>query len=68
MEYNNALKTREAWGKKPCDHPHLEKLYYAGAFLVSYVCTKCGEEFTIAQKMEMEEVRKNKKEQLTGSS
>jgi len=58
MEYNDAIKLREVWGKRPCSHPRLEKLYYAGAFLVSYVCIKCGEEFTIAQKMEMDELRR----------
>ena len=60
MEYNTLLKVREAWGKKPCDHPKVEKLYYAGAFLVSYACIKCGAEFTIYQKMEMDEERKSK--------
>lgn len=58
MEYYNFLKVREEWAQKPCDHPKLEKLYYAGAFLVSYACTQCGEEFTIYRKMEMDEIRK----------
>jgi transposase-like protein len=58
MEYNTAIRIREEWGTKPCTHPRLERLYYAGAFLVSYVCTKCGNEFTIAQKMEMDKLKK----------
>ena len=60
MEYNVAQKVKESWGNKPCDHPHLEKEYYVGAFLINYVCTQCGQEFTIAQKLEMDEsVRKH---------
>ena len=58
MEYTTAQKVKESWGKKPCDHPTLEKEYYAGAFLINYICTQCGKEFTIAQKFEMDEVRK----------
>jgi transcription initiation factor IIE alpha subunit len=60
MEYYVALKVKEAWGDKPCDHPHLEKEYYSGAFLVTWVCTRCGQEFTIAQKLEMYQTRKRK--------
>jgi hypothetical protein len=55
MEYYVAQKIRESWGKKPCDHPHLEKEYYVGAYLVNWVCTNCGREFTIAQKLEREQ-------------
>jgi hypothetical protein len=58
MEYYIAQKVKDSWGDKPCDHPHLEKEYYTGAFLTNYVCIRCGKEFTIAQKMEMDEVRK----------
>lgn len=58
MEYFHSLKLREEWGKKPCDHPHFEKIYYAGAFLIVYACTQCGEEFTIARKLEIKEARK----------
>jgi hypothetical protein len=53
MEYVDALKVKEVWGDKPCGHPHLEKEYYTGAFLTNYVCTQCGMEFTIPQKMEL---------------
>jgi hypothetical protein len=58
MEYFTALKLREEWGNKPCEHPQLEKVYFTGAFLINYVCTTCGAEFTIAEKMEIDEIRK----------
>lgn len=58
MEYYESLKIREKWGNKPCDHEHLEKLYYAGAFLTVYACSNCAMEFTIAQKLEMDENKK----------
>jgi hypothetical protein len=59
MEYNSAQKLKDVWNKKPCDHPHLEKEYYVGAYLINYVCIQCGKEFTIAQKLELDEVKKN---------
>ena len=58
MEYADLTRIREAWGDKHCSHPHLEKIFYTGAFLISYACTTCGKEFTIAEKMEMKEKRK----------
>ena len=58
MEYYLAQKAKEAWGIKPCDHPNIEREYYAGAFLTNYICTQCGREFTIAQKLEIDEERK----------
>jgi transposase-like protein len=58
MEYYAAQKQKNSWGKKPCDHPRLEKEYYSGAFLVNYVCSQCGKEFTIAQKLELDKARK----------
>lgn len=57
MEYFVAQKIKEAWGKEPCNHPHIEKEYYSGAFLINYVCTRCGKEFTIAEKLEMDQNR-----------
>jgi transposase-like protein len=53
MEYFYQQQLKASWGDKPCDHPHLEKVYYTGAFLTNYACTHCGKEFTIAQKMEL---------------
>jgi hypothetical protein len=58
MEYLAAQKVKDAWGKNPCDHPNLEKEYYVGAFLVNFVCTQCGQEFTMAQKFERDEALK----------
>jgi hypothetical protein len=55
MEYFAAQKLKESWGEKSCNHPHIEKEFYFGAFLINYVCTQCGKEFTIAQKLEMDE-------------
>lgn len=57
MEYYEAQKLKEARGKKPCDHPAFEKVYYIGAFLITYVCTQCGSEFTISQKLEFDSNR-----------
>lgn len=61
MEYYEAQKIKDAWGNKPCDHPNIEREYYVGAFLTNYICTQCGEEFTIAQKLEINEERKPSK-------
>jgi hypothetical protein len=58
MEYYESLKIRERWGDMPCKHEHLEKLYYAGAFLTVYVCSECAREFSIAEKLEMQEKKK----------
>ena len=62
MEYYAAQKVKESWGDKPCDHPSLEKEYYVGAFLINYVCTQCGREFSIADKLQMDEAAKNQNE------
>jgi hypothetical protein len=58
MEYYVAQKVKDTWGEKPCNHPHLEKEYYTGAFLTNYVCTQCGKEFSIPQKLELDQERK----------
>ena len=58
MVYSEAQKVKEAWGNEPCDHQHLEKEYYGGAFLINWVCIQCGKEFTIAEKLEMDQSRK----------
>ncbi len=64
MEFTDAQKLKEKWGSQSCDHLHLEKMYYAGAFLTVYGCTQCGAEFTIAQKLERDLQRKvNEKSQ-----
>jgi hypothetical protein len=61
MEYYLAQKLKEEWGDKPCDHPRFEKVYFTGAFLINYACTQCGADFTIAQKLEIDEMRKDKR-------
>jgi len=58
MEYYNLQKVRDEWGLKPCEHPSFEKIFYTGAFLTVYCCSACGKEFTISQKMEIDELRK----------
>jgi hypothetical protein len=58
MEYFVAQKVKDTWGKKPCDHQRLEKEYYVGAFLINWVCTQCGKEFTVAEKLDMYQTRK----------
>jgi len=60
MEYNKALKLKEEWANISCDHPKFEKVYYTGAFLLNYVCSQCGADFTVAQKLEIDEMRKKK--------
>jgi hypothetical protein len=64
MEYYNLQKVKDEWGTKPCEHPSLEKIFYTGAFLTTYCCSSCGKEFTIAQKMEMDELRKAASKQV----
>jgi hypothetical protein len=54
MEYSDALKVKESWGDKHCDHPHIEKEVYNGTFLTNYICTQCGKEFTISQKLQID--------------
>jgi len=60
MEYVKSQKLKEEWGDKPCDHPSFEKVYFTGAFLLNYSCTTCGADFTISQKLEIEEARREK--------
>ena len=61
MEYDSAQKLKQEWGNKPCYHPRFEKVYYRGAFLINYACTTCGADFTISQKLEIDENRKIQK-------
>jgi len=58
MEFYESQKLKEKWGNKPCDHPHVEKIFYVGAFLTVYGCKQCGAEISIAQKLEMDKKRK----------
>lgn len=56
MEYQISKKVREEWGSKPCNHPKIEKEYYADTHTLDYVCVQCGKEFTV---LEMLEARDN---------
>lgn len=58
MEFYEAVKIREKWGDRPCEHNHLEKLYYAGAFLTVYACSECAKEFSIAEKLEKDSMKR----------
>lgn len=58
MEYFTAKKVRDEWGNKPCDHPKIEKEYFADTHTIDYVCSQCGKEFTI---LEMFETKANLK-------
>ena len=41
MQIKEAMKLKEAWGDKPCNHPELAKEYELGAATGDYVCTQC---------------------------
>lgn len=43
MQMLAAAKLRQAWGDKPCEHPHIEQEYHLGSNTGEYVCTQCGE-------------------------
>jgi hypothetical protein len=43
MQMDEAKERRKLWGKRPCDHPELEKEYHLGMATGDYVCTRCGE-------------------------
>ena len=42
MQSSEAIKLREKWGDKPCDHESLDKEYYLGSATGDYVCKQCG--------------------------
>lgn len=42
MQFDDAIKRREHWGSKLCNHPSLEKEYIHGSQTGDYVCTQCG--------------------------
>lgn len=60
MEFYHSQKLKKNWGSKPCDHPKVEKVYYAGAFILNYSCTLCGSDFTVAEKLELENHHKDR--------
>jgi hypothetical protein len=42
MQIKEALNLQKQWGKKPCEHQHIEKEYHLGSATGEYNCTKCG--------------------------
>ncbi len=65
MEYLTAKKVREEWGNKPCDHPEIEKEYYADTHTLDYVCKQCGKEFNVLEMLETRDnLRKRKKQRV----
>lgn len=57
---SDATTLRKRWeeeGNKLCEHPDITKEYYLGAHTMDYVCTVCGEEFSLAQKSDIEQKR-----------
>jgi len=57
MQYKDAKRLREEWGKRVCNHPSLEKEYYLGTDTMDFICSTCGETFTKAEKEKLEEDR-----------
>ena len=64
MESLQAKKLREEWGAKPCDHPKLEKEYYADTHTLDYVCKQCGAEFNVLEMLEIRDNHRKKKKQV----
>lgn len=42
MDMKEAAELRVKWEGSTCEHPDLEKEFYAGTPTGDYVCTKCG--------------------------
>jgi len=64
MEYFKAKKLREEWGAKSCDHPKLEKEYYADTHTLDYVCRECGAEFTLLEMIELRDKQRKKRRMM----
>jgi len=63
MESLIAKKLRVEWGDKPCNHPKIEKEYYADTHTLDYVCILCGKEFNVLEMLETRDnLRKIKKQ------
>ena len=43
MQMQTAIKLKNAWGDKPCDHIELEKEFDKGTATGDYVCKQCGQ-------------------------
>lgn len=60
MTIEKAKRLQEQWAIKKksnpelkCDHPELDKEYYLGTHTGDYICTTCGEAFTLEEKRKM---------------
>jgi len=42
VQISEAIKLREKWGDKPCDHKSLDKEYHLGSATGDFVCIQCG--------------------------
>lgn len=42
MKREKAMKLREDWQGRSCDHPHFENEYFAGKETGNKVCSVCG--------------------------
>lgn len=49
MQEREARELRQTWGDKPCLHPAWDRLRL-GSLHDGYVCLRCGQEFTNAQR------------------
>jgi len=61
MESLIAKKLRDEWGTKLCDHPKLEKEYYADTHTLDYVCNQCGKEFNVLEMLETRDMHRKKR-------
>lgn len=58
MQFKDARKKNEKWGKKSCDHPSFEKEHYLGSSTGDYVCRTCGHAISKDSYNEIIELRK----------
>lgn len=58
MQFEKAKRLEEAWENKPCTHPSFQKEYYLSSQTGDYICTQCGETFTLQEKEEIEKRRR----------
>ena len=59
MQFDEAIRLRESWQGKSCNHLSIEKEYYLGSDTMDYICSQCGKEFTLAEKKVIENMNEN---------
>ena len=59
MKQKRAEELQADWGEKPCEHPHLAKLYDLGERTGNFACTQCGRVFTFREKAELAASRRS---------